>query len=437
MTRRNKWLVWLGIPLLLLGLVWIAALSLIPSGEELAARASAELETALGVPVTVGAVRWTVFPLSATLEDVATQQEKPITVRRITAYPELAPLFKRQLRIERVELDGASVPQLSLRGLGSAGKKPASRQAVTGQIPLARFVFRDLAWISRRGIAVVYEGEVDFDPMWRPRKARLRRPGFTPATDLALERVGAEDRWTALVNAGGGTGGGEVQLRTGNNGQLRLDGEFALRNIEVSSALAAFNRRSAVAGRANGTTMLAAAGDSAGDIAQSLHTRTRFTLAPATVLRFDLDKAIKTLGREHAGQTKLVSLTGQLDTQNTPDGMVSTYTDLKAVSGSLTATGQATLVNRTVNAEFAVDLVDGVVGVPLKVSGPYSDLSFSVPGGAVAGAVVGTAILPGVGTVIGARIGAAIGNIFKGPPAPAGQAPAVKPSAGRPQRGPE
>ncbi|RZJ20948.1 MAG: hypothetical protein EOO54_12760, partial [Haliea sp.] len=101
MTRRNKWLVWAGIPLLLLAVLWAIALALIPSDEELAARASAELERALGVPVDVGAVHWTLFPLvSATIENVATQQKQPITVRKLTAWPELSALLKRELRIE-------------------------------------------------------------------------------------------------------------------------------------------------------------------------------------------------------------------------------------------------------------------------------------------------------------------------------------------------
>ncbi|RYX96629.1 MAG: hypothetical protein EOO28_06885 [Comamonadaceae bacterium] len=427
MTRRNKWLAWLGVPLALLCALGIAAWVLIPSDEELAAMAKQQLEKALEVPVTVGAVHWTLFPLaSATIENVATQQEQPIKVRKLTAWPQLMPLLKRELRIGRVELDGAVVPQLSLRGLGGQDKKTASSQPVTDEIPVARFEFRDVTWISRRGIGVVYEGNVDFDPMWRPRKAYLARPGVTPATNLTLDRVEGEDRWNALVNVGGGTGIGEVRMRTEKDGKLRLDGKLAPRNVEISSALAAFNRRSAVSGRANGSTTLTASGDAMGEIAQSLHTQTRFTMAPATILRFDLDKAIRTVGKEHAGQTPLESLTGTLDTQNTADGMVSTFTGLKARSGSLSATGDATLVNRTVKAEFAVDLVDGIVGVPLKVSGPYSDLSFSLPGGAVAGAVVGTAVLPGIGTAIGARIGAAIGSIFKGAPAPAGKASTPK-----------
>ena len=75
---------------------------------------------------------------------------------------------------------------------------------------------------------------------------------------------------------------------------------------------------------------------------------------------------------------------------------------------------------------MAVDLVSGLVGVPLTVSGPVSAVKVSVPAGAIAGAAVGPAVLPGIGTAIGARIGAALGNIFDAKPKPA---PGKKPPA--------
>ena len=145
---------------------------------------------------------------------------------------------------------------------------------------------------------------------------------------------------------------------------------------------------------------------------QALHTQTPFTMGPSTLLRFDLSKAVSSFGKEHNGQTPLDAVSGQLDTQNTADGMVIGLTRLKAGSGVLTASGKVSLLNRNIDAELAVDLVDGVVGIPLIIKGPLEKVSVSVPNGALAGAAVGTALLPGVGTAIGARLGAALGNIF-------------------------
>ena len=96
--------------------------------------------------------------------------------------------------------------------------------------------------------------------------------------------------------------------------------------------------------------------------------------------------------------------------------MVLHVTRIKVSSGALTASGQAHIANQQIKAELAVDLVDGLVGVPLKLSGPLAQVKVSVPSGAVSGAVVGTAVLPVVGTAIGARIGAALEKIFRKEP---------------------
>jgi hypothetical protein len=70
------------------------------------------------------------------------------------------------------------------------------------------------------------------------------------------------------------------------------------------------------------------------------------------------------------------------------------------------------VAKRQIEAEFSVDLVEGVVGLPLQVNGPLENVKVTVPRGVVAGAALGTAVLPGVGTAIGARVGAALGKIF-------------------------
>jgi hypothetical protein len=317
-------------------------------------------------------------------------------------------LLQRRLQLHTLEVDGAEVPQLSVRGLGGDSRSPVDPAA----LPVARLVIKNLSWINRRGLALPYALEADFDPGWRPRVAQLRRPDAPTLTQLTLKRVAEQDRWETLLEVGGGTAPGQLALQTAQNGQLQLSGELAPQGIDVVAAMTAFKRRAFVGGQASGQTTLSAQGQTLGELASSLRTQTQFRMAPATLLRFDLDRAIKSLGSEHTGQTRLDALTGQLDTRNTPQGMLVRYTDVKASSGALSAAGEATLINRRIEGEFAVDLVDGLVGVPLTVSGTMDDAKFSVPKSAVAGAVAGTAVLPGIGTAIGARIGAAIGKLF-------------------------
>lgn len=424
MQARNKWMVAGGVLLALLVAGWVALLLLLPSDEELAAKVSAELQVRLGVPVAVGSLGWRLFPVPAVVvQDVATSQTPPITIKKLTVHPSLPALLDGRLQFDRADLDGAVLPQLALRALDKgAGMALSSPDATV----LGRLVFRDVSWISRRGMAVVFDGEVDFDPAWRPREAHLRRPGVSPVTDLRLTRQGQEDRWTTQIRIGGGTADGEVEIKTRDKGRLRLEGTLKPQGVEVAAAMAAFNRRSVISGEASGDTSLLADGDTVGELARSLHTRTLFNMRRATLLRFDLNKAVRSLGSDHAGQTPLDTVTGQMDTQNTPQGMVVTYSGVKATSGVLTASGQARVANRHIESEFAVDLVDGVIGVPLKVSGPFEDVKVSAPAGAIAGAAVGTAVLPGIGTAIGARIGATLGKIFNSEPEPPKPAPAPK-----------
>lgn len=414
MKRRSKWMVAAGVLVLLLAAVGAALVWLLPSNEELAVRASAELQSRLGVPVRIGSLHWSLRPVPAVvIENAATEQAPAITVRRLTVYPSLAALIDGRLKFDRAELEGAVLPQLALRALAKA---PESVKLASAATPLERLVLRDVTWVSRLGRPIVFDGEVDFDPNWRLRQAQLRRPGVSPAADLTLTRQGQEDRWTTLINLGGGTAHGEVQLQTRDNGRLQLGGNLQPRDVEVASALAAFDRRSLVAGKASGNTALSAAGDTVGELAQSLHTRTSFAMGRGTVLRMDVDKAVRSLGKERAGQTPLETLSGQLDTQNTAKGMVVSFTGIQATSGAFTASGQGRIAGRQVNAEFAVDLVDGLVGIPLQVTGPLDKVEVTVPRSALVGAAVGTAVLPGVGTAIGARIGATLGRLFGSEP---------------------
>ena len=427
MRRGQKWLVGTGALVALLGGLGLGLALLLPSDEDLAVRASRELQSSLGVPVKVGSLHWRLFPMPAVvLQDTATEQPQAITVKQLTVYPNLAALMDGRLKLDRAELDGAVLPQLSLRALDKEASDAADPNAAAA--PLERLVLRDATWISRFGRAITFEGEVDFDPNWRPRQAELRRPGVQPATDLTLARQGQEDRWTTRINIGGGTAHGEVQLQTRANGRLHLDGKLQPRGVEVASALAAFQRHSVVSGKASGDTALSANGDTVGDLAQSLHSKTSFTMGRDSVLRVDVDKAIRSFGKEHAGQTPMDSITGQLDTQNTPKGMVVSLAGIKASSGALSASGQARIANRQIEAEFTVDLVDGLVGLPIQLSGPLEKIRVSVPPGTITGAVLGTAVLPGVGTAIGARIGATLGRMFSAQPdRNSGPAPARKP----------
>ncbi len=408
--------------IVVVGIGWLAAAWWLPSDEELAQRLSAEASEKLGIKVSVGAVQWSVLPRPViTVHDLRTHQAEPLVIGKLSAYPVLRKLLQRELALEGVEVEDATVPRNSLHALD--GKHNALPGPGGDGVLLEHLVVRNVTWISYNGVANTFDGEVDFDPHWRPRHAELRRPGHTPPFTLTLMREADADRWQTQIVVGGGTAHGHVALKTAEDGTtMRLSGQLTPQGIEVASALATFNRRAPIGGKANGKTELSAGGKSIGQLTRSLHTQTRFTVNPATVLRFDLDKAIRTRGKEHDGQTALQELTGQLDTQNGAEGMRVTLTDIRARAGKFTATGKGTIYHGQIEASGNLDLVEGALGIPITLSGPVKKPKVTVPPGFYAGAAIGTVLLPGIGTAIGARIGGAIGEVFSGD----GKKPATK-----------
>lgn len=430
----------------LVGAVGAALVAMyLPSNAALAQRATAALTQAVGAPVQVGALHWQLLPRPAVvLTDVVAgpsagePDAKPaLTLQRITLVPEVswATLQSRRLRLLQARVEGAVVQQRALAALGGAVPKdrvpdtPAT-QTANPAIPLEQLVWQQVTWVPRHGAAVVVAGAATFDADWRPRTATLQLPDAKVTADLTLTRQGQDDRWAVQGHLGGGTAKGELALHTLASAWA-LDGTLALQGIGVADALQAVNRQPVVSGLANGTTVVSARStftEGPAQLLKSLHTDTRFSMGRSLLLRFDVDKAVRSAGSDTKGQTPLDSVTGTMATQNSATGMVIDFSNVKAESGALSASGRARLANRQLEAEVSVDLagglVGGLVGIPLRITGPVGALKVSVAPGALAGAAAGTAVLPGVGTALGARVGAALGKLFgKEPPAPGKSAP--------------
>lgn len=414
MTRRPALRITLVVAAVL-ALAGLAAAVAIPGEAELARRAGQALGEKLGVPVNVGRLHWQWMPVPMVeVFDVTTGQDPPVVLKHLAAWPRIGRLLHREIAFDRLLLDGARIPQMSLKAFqknADTGDSTDSAWQLADQ-PVRHAEFHDVTWLGRRQIPLEFDGTVDFDPAWRPREAAVWLTGAQPPARLELHRVDGQDRFKADITVANGTWNGTLNLGQPSPDTWRLTGALQPRDIDLRALLETFRRKPVIAGRANGQTTLEAQGKSLGDIVRSLHTRTTFSASPATILRFDLDRAIRSLGKEHEGTTPLQTLTGVLDTHNDADGIVMRYSELKAKSGALSASGTVVLQNRKVDADVAVDLVDGLVGVPLRITGPVTNPTYSVPPAAVAGAAVGTAVLPGVGTALGARIGDAIGRLF-------------------------
>ena len=416
MTRAARLtLLWTGLALAaIVGALALAYLKLVPTDQELTERIRAQAEARLGVEVALRSAHLQLWPQAElVIEDASTVQPQPIRIKRLVAQPRLSALLRGQVDLEEVNIDGAVLPQ---RSLGALRMRPAP-QDQGNAVQVAQINFRDTVWITRHGTPLEFEGSMQFGPGWQLREAEVVRPGVRPATRVALTPAG-DEHWKVRLQVGGGSADGDIALKAGTNGTLVLSGQLTPRNIDVAAALSSFKRNSAVRGKASGRTELTASGNNIGDLARSLHTRTSFSVDGASLQHIDVDKAIRSFGKDRAGQTALQALTGQMDTQNTPDGMVVRFTGLQAKGETFTARGEATIADRQVNGVMTVVLAGGLIGVPLKISGPLAQPQVTVPAsavaGATAGAVIGTAVLPGIGTAIGAGVGAAIGKLFGG-----------------------
>lgn len=402
---------------LLAVLVLVAGLAawLIPSNEEFALMLGKAVEERTGVAVKIGQVRWSLQPLpKIELGNISTAQEQPIVVRRVVVSPQLRPLLSRRIRIDTLEIAGALIPRESLRAFRGVEPLQADGDGAwkLAEIPLGRLRFNDVTWSDRRSIELSYDGDIVFDAGWRPRTADLGRHDQTPPVRVRMEREGEAEQWRVLIDAGGGTGNGTATLQTLDNGRVRLKAQLRPESVDIGLLMQAFKRSAPVAGKVYGSTEIDAEADQIPGLWAVLHSRTTFSVRPATLTRFDLAKAVTTAGISRGGTTPLDELSGTLDTQNTDDGTRMTYTGLKARSGVLTATGKASIFNRRLSGEAAVDIVDGVVGMPLKLGGTLDNPELSLTGGALTGAAVGTAVAPGVGTALGARIGQQLERFF-------------------------
>lgn len=450
-ARRRRWLVAAGALVALLALGAGALVSRLPSGEQLARQAESEFERRFGIGLAIGTAEWHWRPWpELVLQELRTRQPEPITLARVTVTPHWQLLWQRRIGLTRVEVDEVHLPSASVRAFrgqeARADDPPAGGHWQPALVPIERFVFRDLRWVDRRGIALDYAGTIDFDAGWLPREAEIRRPEVSPPVALRLtrEEAGAAPSpadvahaWHVQAEAGGGGWQGRAQLHQKEGGALRLEADLQLREVNVAELVAAFGRTPALEGRASGRTTLQAQGERPGELLRSLRTRTEFHLAPATLLRFDLARTVRTLGQERAGRTVLDELKGTLQTEATGDGTRLRYRDLQARSGVLTAQGQLQVFNRRLQGRLAIDLVDGVVGVPLQLGGTLDAPQLGLSSGALAGAAAGSAVLPGVGTALGARLGQQLEDWFgddeeggSGAGAPA------RPSADRPRKKP-
>jgi len=418
MTRVLKWLLLLLVlPAVLLAAVALALQHWVGS-DDFRVRAAQQASAAVGVPIELGKLAVSVWPLPAVaVEDVQVRSNPPITLARIEARPTWAALLRGRLEIATLVVRDATLPQAALGALAAAGRKgkpaPSARtdpQAALANLP-RRIVLSDVTWVDAKGNRSLVDAQAVLGDDSLPAAIEFKlKQGRFAGTQANVDREG--DHWNVDVRVGGGTVRGRLLPRKGNKGEPLLDGELATAGVEVS-ALTAPART--LTGRLDASTTLRADLRDLGGIADSLRTQTKFTVRGAVVHGIDLAQAVKTIGMNRGGETRLETLAGTVSTT----GLSVQLSNLVATSGALSATGNVAMaadkkLSGHVNVNVAAQAVGGALGVPLVVGGTLDAPSVTLSRSALLGAAIGTAIAPGIGTGAGAKLGDKLGDSLKG-----------------------
>lgn len=422
MNRLAKWLLALVlIPLLLLGGIAMALQHWVGS-DDFRGRVNQQISSALGVPVEVGRITVDVWPLPAVgLDKVQVKSQPPLTLERIEARPSWAPLLQGRLEIATLLVRNAVVPERAVAAIAAAVQKkqraakagrPAKEPSGNMAFLPRRTVLDQVTWVNAKGESTTIDAQAALDADGLPGSARMEvRKGRLEGARTTVQRQ--SDHWAVRADIGGGTVIGKLQLQpSAKQGASVLQGQFDTANVEVS-ALTAPSKT--LTGRLDAHTSLRSEFREPGTIADVLTSQTRFTVRDAVVHGIDLAQAVKTVGMNRGGETRLDTLAGNVVTQ----GRSVQLNNLVATSGSLSANGAVAMApNRDLSGRVTVNLASaaagGKLGVPLVVGGTLDSPSVTLSQGALLGAAIGTVLAPGVGTAAGAGVGDRVGEKLRG-----------------------
>lgn len=423
---------WFFILLALAGLLGVvAAVSLhywLGSGDF---RTRIELESTefVGVPVALSRVHLTFWPQPAiALDGVQVRTTPALSMQRVELRPDWRALLRGRREVASLVVRDAQWPQRGIDQFVAARQKarlrlekvtePGDAPAATEGEPdlnvdwvLRHVVLAQVTWHNARDVAVTFDADARLGEDGLPQTLDLQVT-HGPWKDAKLKLVREASRWAVEGVLGGGTVRGHLLYAASAPRARVLTGELTTQGVEVTALAAKESaRQGPLSGQVEATTTLTARAPTAAGLLSALQTLSRFSVRNAQLHGVDLAKAVTTVGLSRGGETRLDTLTGQLDTHGSGAARLH---DLVASSGVLRATGEVTLApSRALSGRVLVDLTAGaagrLVGVPLTVGGTLDAPEVTLSRGAMLGAALGTAVLPGVGTGAGAQMGDSLG----------------------------
>ncbi len=464
MQKILKWLVGLVLTLAVLFAALVFGLHRWVSTDDFRQRVAQQASAALGVPVTLGSVSVDVWPLPAVaLNNIQVQSTPAITVGRMEARPRWQPLLQGQLVVATLIVRQAVLPQLGLDALLQAmqtlskkkllapvsiGPEPdlntkkgmirvsdapltaSPSGSASGPVAMAwlprRTLLDDVTWVSAAGTATAFDGQALLGDDGLPDSASVKLiRGNLQGLRAELKRQSGAEKpgmhaWALRMDVGGGsvTGPVNVQLPPAHaGGSWQVTAQLQTKGVEVAALTAPGKTLN---GLLDATSTFDARADTTAALAEALQTGTTFTVRNAVLHGMDLAKAVKTVGLSRGGETRLDTLSGQINTQ----GRAAQLSKLVATSGALSASGQVDISSsKALSGRINVDLAEGsklgkalggAVGVPLAVGGTVAAPEVTLERSALIGGLLGTLVLPGAGTAGGLKLGGKVGEGLKG-----------------------
>lgn len=435
---------WLKRAAIILGLI-VLVLAVVPffiSLDDYIPQIEQAISARIQEPVKIGSLRAAVLPVPhLVVGGIRVGKGGDVTVGKVTVTPDLWSLLGETKVIRSIEIDQLVLTQKAFDKMpvwvGVDAKPDASGRAPAVRVESIRL---DDAVVKLRNAAIgpfdarlrlKSDGAIEsasFVNRDGTLKARIIPQGSNYLVEVAAKGwmlpAGPALRFDELAIKGvatlneasfsevrarlyGGTIAGRISLGWQKGMQIKGDAEVS--EVEIRQLLRALGKPQNVSGKLNARPVFSASAARPEQIADALRLETPFDVQDGVLYGMDIRKAATSLISKNGGkggETRFDTLSGRLAMERGTRRL----TELKVVSGSLSAEGEVTIspkdelsgrIRTTIGASSVAS-----ASVPLNVGGTL-DLPLLYPtGGTVAGAAAGTAVLgPGLGTALGARIG--------------------------------
>ena len=423
--------------------------------------AQAQLSEALGRDVRLGALTVDIWPLPAVALNRVEIETRPqqIRIERIEVRPvaaallsgrlELSTLLVRQADLSQAAVDDLLAARLTRKSATASGKTSQPKRSASDsaggpadppaadviQIVIPRRVVLDsTTWRGGNGSVTMFNADARLDPQALPDELVVTLlAGPLQGARLRLQRQAQAPQgppparaWEVAMELAGGTVKGKLQMpQLPQAGKaLQLDGQLETRNVELGVLLraqrleaegSAGGERGAMSGKLEASTSFRIRSVDGSGVLDGLQSQSRVVVHNAVIHGMDLARAVRSVGLSRGGQTRLDTLSGQVQTR----GRAVELRNLVASSGSLSASGNVAVapdrqLQGRVDVNLGAKMVGRAVGVPLLVEGTLDKPQVRLTRTALAGAAIGTLIMPGVGTGAGASLGDKISEGLKG-----------------------